>query len=140
MDVREFNKRLESLHARFKSDAANLNSHHADNCTRCVNCVFCDSCDRCYRCSYCTKCEHSTNLTHCISCSSSHHLANSVQCSSCTSSAYLYLSSDLTECNYCFGCVGISRKDFYILNEKYSRSDYFKIVKQLVKTLRLPSP
>jgi hypothetical protein len=47
---------------------------------------------------------------------------------------------DCTECNYCFGCVGLSRKDFHILNEKYSRADYFRIVGALTKTLRIPTP
>jgi hypothetical protein len=47
------------------------------------------------------------------------------------------MCKDMSECNYCFGCVGLSRKDFHILNVKYSRSDYFKLVNQLKKAFRI---
>jgi hypothetical protein len=46
----------------------------------------------------------------------------------------------VSECNYCFGCVGLTRADFHILNEPYDRSEYFKIVKALTRALRLPTP
>jgi hypothetical protein len=63
-----------------------------------------------------------------------------VECTGCTTSAYLVLCRDLTECNYCFGCVGLSRKDFHILNEKYDRSAYFKVIAELTAALRTPKP
>jgi len=140
MDPREFKKALTALEKAFDTDPINVNSHNVDDCTRCTNSVFCKSCDRCYKCSYCTECESSTNLTHCVGCSSCHHVANSVQCVSCTSSAFLVMCRDMSECNYCFGCVGLSRKDFHILNEPYDRSTYFKIIKELALALRIPSP
>jgi len=140
MDPKDFQKKLAELEHAFATDPVNNNSHNVKGCTRCTNCVFCEDSDRCYRCSYCRDCIDSTNLTHCRECTACHHLANSVQCNACTSSAYLIMSRDCTECNYCFGCVGLSRKDFHILNEKFSRSDYFRIVGQLTKTLRIPAP
>ncbi len=140
MDPKEFQKRLEKLRHAFDTDPVNTKGHNLKDCTRCTNCVFCEDCDRCYRCSYSRGCSNSTNLTNCLSCSGCHHLSNSVECESCTNSAFVYMSRDLTECNYCFGCVGLSRKDFHILNERHDRSSYFKIVTQLTKTLRLPKP
>ena len=140
MDPKEFKKRLEELRHAFDNDPVNTKGYNLKGCTRCTNCVFCTDCDRCYRCSYSRDCTNCTNLTNCLSCTGCHHLANSVECESCTNSAFIYLSRDLTECNYCFGCVGLSRKDFHILNERYDRSSYFKIVNQLTKTLRLPKP
>jgi hypothetical protein len=41
-------------------------------------------------------------------------------------------------CNYCFGCVGLSNKDFHILNEPYDRSTYFETVARLSRALRIP--
>lgn len=140
MDPREFKKALTALEKAFDNDPVNVNSHNVADCTRCTNCVFCRTCDRCYKCSYCTDCDSSTNLTHCIGCASCHHLANSVQCVSCTNSAFLIMSRDMSECNYCFGCVGLTRKDFHILNERYDRSTYFKTIKELTLALRIPSP
>lgn len=140
MDVKDFQRQLKELEHEFQTNPINNRSHNLMDCTRCANCVFCKECDRCYKCSYCHACENSTNLTHCSGCMSCHSLANCVNCSNCTNSAFLVMSHDMTECNYCFGCVGLSRKDFHILNKKYSRSDYFKITDKLLKALHIKKP
>ena len=43
----------------------------------------------------------------------------------------------LSACSYCFGCVGLSHKDFHILNEPYDRSKYFEITSKLSAALRI---
>ena len=140
MDPKEFQRRLKALEHDFQHNPINNLGHQLDICTRCTHCVFCRDCDRCYRCAYCQHCTDATNLTHCRECAACHHLANSVQCHGCINSAYLLLCRDCAECHYCFGCVGLNRKDFHILNEPYSRADYFRIVNQLVNALSLPTP
>jgi hypothetical protein len=35
------------------------------------------------------------------------------------------------DCTYCYGCVGLSKKEFHILNVPYDRKAYFALVKQL---------
>ena len=45
------------------------------------------------------------------------------------------LSRNLQDCNYCFGCVGLSKKDFHILNVPFPRTEYFKQVKRLREAL-----
>jgi hypothetical protein len=45
--------------------------------------------------------------------------------------------TSLTGCTYCFGCVGLSQRDFHILNEPCGRRDYFAITKRLAQELRL---
>jgi hypothetical protein len=47
------------------------------------------------------------------------------------------LSRNLSECNYCFGCVGLAKKDFHILNVGFSRTEYFEISARLRKELGL---
>jgi hypothetical protein len=61
-----------------------------------------------------------------------------VQSENCTSSAYVFLSQNLSDCNYCLGCVGLSKKDFYVLNVAFPRTEYFKIYGRLRKELGLP--
>lgn len=138
MELRSFEKRLAELQNVFNTEAANIAGHNLNDCERCTSCVFCTGCTRCYRLAYCTDCTSSSHLTHCVRCTSCHHTANSFDCTSCTGSAFLILCSDMSECNYCFGCVGLSRKDFHILNEPYDRSTYFEIVTALKKQLSLP--
>jgi hypothetical protein len=60
-----------------------------------------------------------------------------VQSENCTQSAYLVLCRNLSDCTYCFGCVGLQRKDFHILNVPFDRKEYFKIVGRLKKELGL---
>jgi len=47
----------------------------------------------------------------------------------------LELCHNLSDCNYCFGCVGISKRDFHILNLEFDRKDYFRIVGRLRREL-----
>jgi hypothetical protein len=37
-----------------------------------------------------------------------------------------------SDCNYCFGCVALSKQEFCILNRPYSRSEYFALVKGIL--------
>jgi hypothetical protein len=43
----------------------------------------------------------------------------------------------LTGCSYCFGCVGLSGRDFFILNEPYDRNTYFHVTRRLARELGL---
>jgi hypothetical protein len=41
----------------------------------------------------------------------------------------------MSHCTYCLGCVGLSHKDFHILNQPYDRSAYFELSRQLLREL-----
>ena len=77
----------------------------------------------------------SNNSTHCVGSKSLHACAYCVQSENCTNSAYLTLSRNLSDCTYCFGCVGLTKKDFYILNTPFGRQEYFALTKRLKKEL-----
>jgi hypothetical protein len=81
------------------------------------------------------RCELCNNCSHCVDSKSCHACAYCNQCENCTGSAYLILCRSLQDCNYCFGCVGLSKKDFHILNVPFSRTEYFKITNRLRKEL-----
>jgi hypothetical protein len=49
----------------------------------------------------------------------------------CTGSAYLVQCSSCIDCTYCYGCVGLTKKEFHILNVGYSRTEYFALLKTL---------
>jgi hypothetical protein len=63
-----------------------------------------------------------------------------VSSENCVASAYLVRSTGCTSCNYCFGCVGLSRRDFCILNEPYDRATYFEIANRLARELHIRMP
>ncbi len=138
MSHREFDAELQKLVRAFAADEENPGSVKCDGCRRCVSCMFCSECEECYRSTHSIGCRQSTHLTQCRECVGCHDCAYCVQSENCTKSNYLVLCRSCSECSYCFGCVGLAKADFHILNVKYTRSEYFRIVKGLEKELGLP--
>lgn len=81
----------------------------------CADCTYCEDCELCYEC------------IDCIRCYNSNFLQDSKQCTDC---AFCYYC---VGCTNCFGCAGLQRKEFYILNEPYSREAYFEKLQELKK-------
>ena len=60
----------------------------------------------------------------------------------CNFSNYLRTSNDLEycelcfSCKYCFGCIGLQHKEYYILNKPYSPEEYHKKVAEIKASLR----
>lgn len=138
LSQREFLDVFGRLTKSFATDPGNPGSYACEGCERCANCMFCRDCDSCYQCTHCVRCELCNNCTHCVECKSCHASAYCLQSESCTGSAYLVLCRNLSDCNYCFGCVGLSKKDFHILNEPFSRKEYFEVTGKLRQALGLP--
>ncbi len=135
---REFLDQLAELGRAFADDPGNPGSYACKDCERCANCMFCKGCVGCYQCTHCIECDGCSNCSHCRQSKGCQSSAYLLQCESCTHSAYLVLSRNLSDCNYCFGCVGLSKKDFHILNVAFPRKEYFEITARLRKDLGLP--
>jgi hypothetical protein len=121
---------------------ANVGCVECVGCTSCTDCVFCRDCVRCYRSRYSVGCSDSQLLTHCENSRNCRSLAYCQECDHCGDSNYLVSCRSCFECDYCFGCVGLAKVDFHILNKKYSRADYFREVarlRQLLGIAALPS-
>lgn len=135
MGKREFLEQLQGLAKTFAADSGNPGSYQCVGCTRCANCIFCRECEGCYHCTHCIRCQGCNNCTHCVDCQSCHGCAYCHRSQNCTGSAYVVLSQNLSECNYCFGCIGLAKKDFHILNRAFSRTEYFRLVSRLRREL-----
>jgi hypothetical protein len=133
----EFEAELQRLLRAYASDAENPGSIQCKRCRRSVSCMFCTDCEECYRCTHSKGCKASTHLTHCTDCTGCHDCAYCVSSENCTRSNYLVLCRSCSECSYCFGCVGLTKQDFHVLNVKYTRSEYFRIVRALEEELGL---
>jgi hypothetical protein len=127
----EFLSQLEALALAHGQAGMNAGCVECSDCVGCVDCVFCSDSRRCYRSRYCSACSDSSFLTHCHGVRNSHSLVNCQECDHCGDSNYLAHCSYCYECDYCFGCVGLVKKDFHILNRKYSRGEYFALVAKL---------
>ncbi|HUL61200.1 MAG TPA: caib/baif family protein [Anaeromyxobacteraceae bacterium] len=135
MSRREFEQEYQRLLRAFAQEDENPGSISSTGCRQCVSCMFCKDCEECYRCTHCQGCQASSSLTHCVDCTGCHDCAYCVRSENCTRSSYLVLCRSCSECTYCLGCVGLAKKDFHILNVKYGKTEYFRIVKALEKEL-----
>lgn len=106
-----------------------------ERCTGATDSTFSVDCTQITRCHYCTKCERSTDCSHCTGCRDCTESSHCIDCERCSRSAQLVRCVDCVSCNYCFGCVGLSRKDFHILNQPYERGAYFEMVTRLQREL-----
>ncbi len=139
MTKEEFLAEYARLVSEHRESGENVGCVECTGCVGCTDCVFCRDCVRCYRSRYSVGCSESLLLTHCEACRECRSLAYCQRCEHCGDSNYLVSCSYCYECDYCFGCVGLVKKDFQILNKKYSRSDYFRIVAKLRVELGIPA-
>jgi hypothetical protein len=139
LDRRGFDAALKALLETHQGSAENPGSVRCERCRACVSCMFCKDCEACHRCTHCTGCQASSHLTHCHDCTGCHDSAYCEQSVNCAGASYLVLCRDCSDCTYCFGCVGLAKKDFHILNRPYPRAEYFRIMEKLRGVLGLPA-
>jgi hypothetical protein len=130
MTKSEFAAQLERLR-RAHVDTENPGSYRSEGCEQCMSCTFCEACRGCYHCTHCRECVSTTGSSHCLRCTGCHDCSHCEDSESCGSSAYLLHCRSCTDCTYCYGCVGLTKKEFHILNVGYPRTEYFALLKAL---------
>lgn len=135
MTKHEFVRRLEALKKEYQSSALNPGSFECTSCNQCSGCMFCRGCRACYKCTHCNECQDCSHCSHSRGCRQCHNCAYCIDCGNCSQSAYLVTCTNCTDCSYCFGCVGLAKADYHILNEAYSRDEYFERVRELKRLL-----
>jgi hypothetical protein len=135
MDRASFEAAFRKLMASPGAQTANVGCIGCERCLGATDSTFCVDCKQIARCQYCTGCEDSSDCAHCTNSRGLRACQHCVECQRCSDSAYLVRSVSCVNCTYCFGCVGLSRKDFHILNEPYDRQTYFATVAKLSREL-----
>ncbi len=135
LNKRDFLKALNTLERSFSGTSDNPGSYRCERCDSCAECMFCSDCSVCYKCTYCQDCKSCTNCTHCHDCNDCHRSSYCVQSNHCTGSSYVIMSRNCSDCTFCFGCVGLVRKEFHVLNKPLDRKTYFEVVAKLKKEL-----
>jgi hypothetical protein len=131
----EFERAFRELVEQHGKRSDNERCIECHGCAACADCTFCKSSKRLVRCNYCVEVEESVDCNHCFG---SRALVGCTHCNAserCSRSAYLEQCVDCDDCRYCFGCVGLSSREFHILNRRYEKSEYFKITGQLRRDL-----
>lgn len=137
MTKSEFEAELRRLFQAFEGRTENERCVECVGCERCVDSTFCRGSKALVRCNYCVDSQRCTDCGHCRASRDLIGCNHCVACDRCARSSYLTKCVDCSGCTYCFGCVGLSGKDFHILNKPYDRSTYFALTSKLARELGL---
>lgn len=136
LSTREFERRFQAL-LRGASAARNDGCVECERCKGCSACTFCKDSEQLVRCHFCVRCSACTDSLHCSGSRGLLGCSHCVDSRDCSHSSYLVRSVSLSGCQYCFGCVGLTGKDFHVLNEPYDRKTYFALTARLSRELGL---
>ena len=135
LSVRDFEARYRELVLGVAKHSRNESCMECERCRACSGCTFCKDSERLVRCHFCVRCVMCTESLHCRGSRGLIGCQHCVDCDSCTQSSYLVRCVALSSCQYCFGCVGLSGRDFHVLNEPYDRKTYFELTQRLAREL-----
>ena len=120
----------------------NSNGDYLLDCKDCNNCNTISESEDCY------NCVRNGWLKSSIDVSGSMHLELSGNCSCCQPNGYAlkycnwstsryseYLDICI-ECENCFGCVGLKKKKYCILNKQYVKEEYEKLRAQIISDMK----
>jgi hypothetical protein len=133
----EFEAALRRLLSKSGRASENVSCLACDQCERCSECTFCSLSKGLVRCHYCADCADCADCAHCVRSTGCLACQHCVETDRCIGGAYLVRSVGCIGCTYCFGCVGLSRRDFHVLNEPYDRATYFELTRRLARELRI---
>lgn len=117
------------------SDYTNL-QNDSKNCYLTFGCGFMEDCmysNWCYYAKNCVDCSFSSKSEldyENVDCFQTYQCRFCRDCKNIRESLYCY---DCRGCSNCFGCTGLRKKEYYIFNEPYSKEEYQKKVRELLR-------
>ncbi|MFA6353883.1 MAG: hypothetical protein WCW93_03040 [Candidatus Paceibacterota bacterium] len=125
----------------------NFKIHNSDgdyllDCKSCHNCFTISNSEDCYNCIRGAGNMSSIDANGCQvlelsgNCSSCQPSGYSLKYSSWSASRYSEYLDICIECEYCFGCVGLRKKKYCILNKQYSKEDYENLRDKIIADMR----
>lgn len=147
-NIEKFRKKAEEFWN--KEPHKNLQQEHNENSLgdylyNSKNAFYCFDCDDLEDCRYCGRVAMTAKncmdysgwgdkaelLYECAACGNNAY--NLKFCSTCaTNNTNLEYCDQCTGCKDCFGCIGLKRKKFHILNKEYSEEEYKNLRAQLI--------
>lgn len=133
MTLDDFLRALESLidDRETRDDPPGEGNFGCEECRACNHCRFCIGCDSCEDCTYCEECIDCTSATQSKRCVSCQKISYCDDSRDCKGSRYLTLCVSCNDCVHCLACVGLEGAEFYVLNEKRTRKEYFALLRQV---------
>ncbi len=136
----DFRRSLRQLRSRREKAADNPGSHGVEASTRCHDCMFTVDSEDCVQCTDCESCRQCIKCTHCVRCENCYASNHCIDSTRCADSSHLIACEQCVDCEFCVGCVGLVDAEFHILNESFTREEYFDRLDTLEDVLDLETP
>ncbi|MEK7190395.1 MAG: hypothetical protein AAB661_01365, partial [Patescibacteria group bacterium] len=134
--------KIEVVHRQdFNLKIYNSDGDYLLDCKNCHNCFTISESEDCYNCLRqhqekstidTTGCFYSELLGNCNCCLNSY----AEKYSNKSSSRYSEYLDICIECEYCFGCVGLKKKKYCILNKQYTKEEYEKLKEEIITDMK----
>lgn len=117
-----------------------VNSDYCNNSGWSKNCYLCFNSANLEDCAYlsgCDRVKNSFDVTYsdqgelCYGNYGSDNCYRVFFSHNCLECNEVWFSKNLTGCSYCFGCVNLRNKKYYIYNKPYSKEEYFNELKKI---------
>lgn len=116
--------------------------YDSKNCEDCYDCKDLEDCVRCARAfavkssmDYTSWGDKSELMYQCASCGdNAYHLKFCTTCT--TNNSELEYCAHSSGCSNCFGCVGIRKKKYCILNKQYSKEEYETLRQKIITHMK----
>lgn len=134
--------KTDAIHrANFNVQITNTTGNFLTEDKNCENSYFIESSENCRHCFRCYKNKDSIDAIGSMSEKTSRACLDqwgyenfcNLYTSSCRYSAYL---DNCEDCEYCFGCVGMRKKKYCILNKQYSKEEYETLLEKIKSEMK----
>lgn len=149
MSEDQIRAKMEELRAKFPHPPMHQvasESVAGDYITNSKNCFMCFHAEKCQDCAYLydeiVGLKDCMDCTHVQDCELCYNLMSASECYNVDCSWWAANSQDCMYCyciqasKNCFGCVYLQRREYCILNQQYSKEEYFKKIAEIKDDLR----
>lgn len=132
----------ETVHRQnFNYRAYNCDGDYLEDCKNCHNCNTINNSEDAHNCIRGMRHKSCIDTNGCWYSELSGNCANSVnnyaqKYSNWSSSRYSEYLDLCLECEYCFGCVGLKKKKYCILNKQYDKESFEKLKAKIIEDMR----
>jgi hypothetical protein len=147
--IQVFKKHFEELAQKEVVHRPNFNfrvfsskGNYLEDCKNCNNCNTISTSEDCFNCIRNQGLKSNIDVNGCQflelsgNCSSCQPSGYSLKYSSWSSSHYSEYLDFCLECEYCFGCVGLKKKKYCILNKQYTKEEYEKLKNRIIEDMK----
>jgi len=109
------------------------------NCENCFDAKSSQDCKDCAQITYaenCRDCNYEEEITLCYE-NIGYAFNNSIKFNNTSGHSHeVYYTEFCTNCQYCFGCAELRKKQFCILNKQYTESQYKELLPRIIEHMK----